>query len=621
MKIDRNILSDENKKKLEGINNPHVEKIVEEYVNLCKPAKVTVITDSDTDIKYVRELALTTGEEKKLSMEGHTIHYDGYYDQARDKSNTRVLLTGDMKLSKAINTIDRDEGLREIHEIMNGSMKGKEALVRFFCLGPLNSRFSISALQITDSTYVAHSEDLLYRSGYGQFKLLNGSDNFFCFVHSAGQLDERGNSKDIDKRRIYIDVVGNKVLSVNNQYAGNSIGLKKLALRLAIYIANNEDWLTEHMFIMGVQPEGKNRKTYFAGAFPSACGKTSTAMIPGQTIVGDDIAYIRIGDDGKSYAANIEDGIFGIIENINPIDDPVIYETLTTPRELIFSNILVHDDKTYWLEMGKETPAKGINHSGEWKIGKKDNEGNEIGLAHKNARYTVRMNDLENVDPKFNDPNGVPISAIIFGGRDSDTSVPVYQSFNWEHGIFVGASLESESTAATLGKQGVRNFSPMANLDFLVVPLGAYIDNHLKYGKDLKHVPLIFSTNYFLKGNDRFLNEKVDKKIWLLWMEGRVHNEYRAIETPIGYIPEYKDLQELFRQIFNRNYDFDAYIMQFTIRIKKFLDKINRIEKIYNDEESIPDVFLKTMTTLKQRLLDAQERFGKDLVEPEEFIN
>ncbi|MBK5134242.1 phosphoenolpyruvate carboxykinase (GTP), partial [Candidatus Bathyarchaeota archaeon] len=183
-----------------------------------------------------------------------------------------------------------------------------------------------------DSFYVAHSEDILYRKGYEEFRDLNGSKEFFHFIHSAGELI--GNppvTKNIEKRRIFVDLQESRVLSVNNQYAGNSLGLKKLALRLAINKANNEDWLTEHYFILGVRPKNKNRVTYFTGAFPSACGKTSTAMLPGQLIVGDDIAYLRAWDDGFAHAVNIEKGIFGIIKDVNAKNDPVIYEALTTP--------------------------------------------------------------------------------------------------------------------------------------------------------------------------------------------------------------------------------------------------------------------------------------------------
>lgn len=620
MNIDKSILDEKNLSKLEYLNNQYVMNIVEEFVNILKPEKVTVITDSKEDIDYIRELAIKNGEEKKLTIDGHTIHYDSYVDQARDKGNTKVLVTPEMHMSKVINTISREEGLNEVLEIMDGTMKGKEAVIRFFCLGPLNSRFSISALQITDSSYVAHSEDILYRSGYEQFKNLNGSADFFTFIHSAGELDERGNTKNIDKRRIYIDLKGDRVLTINNQYAGNSLGLKKLALRLAVYKANNENWLTEHMFIMGIKPEDKNRITYFSGAYPSACGKTSTAMIPGQTIIGDDIAYIKKGENGNAYAVNIEQGIFGIITDVNPEDDPYIYEVITTPRELIFSNILINNGNPFWLNMGKDLPSEGMNHfSDNWKLGDKDKDGKEVGHAHKNARYTVRISELSNADPNLNNPEGVKLEGVMYGGRDSDTSVPVYQSFDWDHGVFIGATIESETTAATLGKAGVRSFSPMSNLDFLVVPLGKYIENHFKFGDSLKNVPLVFSTNYFLKEDGEFLNHKVDKKVWILWAEGRVHGEYDAIKTPIGYIPKYDDLKELFKKTFDKDYKEEDYQKQFSIRIANFIEKMERMEKIYGDEKNIPNKFNKIIKDQKQKLIDFKEKHGKDIVRPDEL--
>jgi len=238
--------------KLNALNNPKVWDVVNQAIELMKPRDVMIFDDSQKDMDKVRQLAIERGEEKKLALEGHTIHYDSYYDQARDKPHTATLLPEGETLSRGLNVVERESGLKEIYGFMDGAMRGKTMIVRFFCLGPTNSRFSISALQITDSFYVAHSEDILYRTGYAQFKKLNGSGDFFTFIHSAGELDVRGNTKNIDKRRIYMDLKANKVFTVNNQYAGNSLGLKKLALRLAINKANNEGWLTEHMFLMGV---------------------------------------------------------------------------------------------------------------------------------------------------------------------------------------------------------------------------------------------------------------------------------------------------------------------------------------------------------------------------------
>jgi phosphoenolpyruvate carboxykinase (GTP) len=510
-----------------------------------------------------------------------------------------------MRMSKEINTIDRERGLSEMQHLLDGIMEGQECIVRFFTLGPLNSRFTLCALQLTDSAYVAHSEDILYRKGYEQFKKLKGSSDFFTFVHSAGKLDERKTTVEIDKRRIYIDLLGDTVYTVNNQYAGNSLGLKKLALRLAIYKANNEDWLTEHMLIMGVHPEGKNRVTYFTGAYPSACGKTSTAMIPGQSIVGDDIAYLKIDEKDDCRAVNIEQGIFGIITDVNPVDDPVIYEALTTPRELIFSNVLVADGEPYWLGMGlkdDEYPTEGLNHYGEWHKGIKDSKGNTVEVAHKNARYTIRLNELANVDPHYNDPEGVVIQGVLYGGRDSDTNVPISQALDWVHGVYMGATIESETTAATIGKAGVRSSSPMAIMDFMVVPFGKYLSNHIAFGSRIKRVPSVFSTNYFLKHEGRYTNEKVDKKVWLLWAEGRIHGEYEAIETPIGFIPHYEDLRTLFRQVFKKDYTEQQYVQQFSIRVTKYLEKLDRMEKLYRDGEGIPDSFWAVHQSIKKSL-------------------
>ncbi|GAG20962.1 unnamed protein product, partial [marine sediment metagenome] len=257
--------------------------------------------------------------------------------------------------------------------------------------------------------------------------------------------DERNCTVNVHGRRIYVDVLDGKVYSVNNQYAGNSLGLKKLALRLAIYKANHQDWLVEHMLIMGVHPPGKDRITYFTGAYPSACGKTSTAMIPGQTIVGDDISYLKMDEEGRCRAVNIESGVFGIIRDVNPVDDPVIYEVLTTPREMIFSNILITEGKPYWLGMGldgDEYPTEGSNHSGDWWKGKTDDSGSEIPLAHPNARYTISLSELENADPNIDNPDGVVVQGVFYGGRDSDTNVPVAESLSWEHGVYMGATIE-----------------------------------------------------------------------------------------------------------------------------------------------------------------------------------
>ena len=620
MSIDKNILDEKSLAKLKALDNKHVMEIVEKYAGLCKPGKVTVLTDSEEDIDYAREIALKNGEEKKMKTKGHTIHFDGYNDQGRDLINTRVMLPKGKKLSKSTETIGRDEGLKEIMALLDGIMKGREMLVCFFCLGPANSKFSIPALQLTDSAYVAHSETMLYRPGYEEFRKLNGSDKFFHFMHSAGELDGNGNSKNTDKRRIYMDLEEGRVFTINNQYAGNSVGLKKLALRLAISKASKEDWLCEHMFIMGVHPEGKNRTTYFTGAFPTACGKTSTAMIPGQTIIGDDIAYIKPSEDGRAYAVNVEQGIFGIIADVNQKDDPLIYDALTKEGEVIFSNVLVKGGIPYWFGMGKELPKEGFNFSGEWHEGKKDAKGSQILPAHPNARYTIRISELENADENIGNPDGVPVSGFIYGGRDSDTNPPVIESLNWQHGVFMGAVIESETVTGTTDKAGMKKHNPMSNIEFLTVPLGVYIENHLKFGDELGNPPKIFATNYFLREDGKFLNSKLDKKVWLLWMEGRIHDEYSAIKTPIGLIPKYGDLKELFKQVFGKDYPKEDYEKQFSIRIAKLLERLDRIKAIYKEEDNIPEVLYRHIEQQRERLIEAREKFGKDVIKPSEFI-
>ena len=601
--------------KLAALDSEKLAAFIADAVELCDPDAIRVCDDSAEDIAAIRQLAIDNGEERPLKTDGHTVHFDGPEDQGRDPHVTRYLLPEGVDLGKRLNSIGRDEGLAEVRAFFKGAMKGRTMLVRFFCLGPVNSPFSISCAQLTDSAYVAHSEDMLYRPGYEQFKRLGGSGDFFRFLHATGRVDERMTSVDVDKKRIYIDIVEDMVLSVNTQYAGNTVGLKKLALRLAIRRADREGWLAEHMFVMGVKGP-KGRKTYFTGAFPSACGKTSTAMIPGETIIGDDLAYLRVMD-GQARGVNVESGIFGIIQDVNADDDPVIYDVLNKPGEVIFGNVLVHEDNPYWLGMGRHLPTEGENFTGRWHTGKLDEKNEEIPPSHKNARYTVRLNDLTNLDENWDDPQGVAIGGIMYGGRDSDTSVPVQQSFGWEHGIVtMGASLESETTAATIGAEGVRKFDLMSIMQFVAIPLNKYIQNNLDFAKDLKAPPAIFGTNYFLKKDGKYLNGKLDKSVWAKWMELRVHGDVEAIEAPTGLLPEHEDLKKLFQQVLKKDYSEADYVEQFTIRIPENLDKLDRVERIYRDDvEDTPQAVFDAIAAQRDRLQKLQQAKG-DYVSP-----
>ncbi len=601
----------ESYRRLATLRNEKLHAFVDHFAGLCRPDSIFVGDDSPETVEYIRRKAVEKGEEKKLKLPGQTIHFDGPYDQARDKDRTKYLLPPEIKLGSRINFVDEEKGLAEMDGLLEGSMEGREMLLLFFCLGPVSSEFAIPCVQITDSFYVAHSETILYRAGYEYFKSIGNSRDFFRFIHGAGEL-EYNNSRNVDRRRIYIDVKEEMVLSVNTQYAGNTVGLKKLALRLAIRKAAREDWLAEHMLLMGVHgPQG--RVTYFSGAFPSACGKTSTAMCPGETIVGDDIAYLR-ERDGKCYAANVECGIFGIIKDVSEKDDPVIWEALTTPGEVIFSNVLVTEEGIpYWLGDGREVPAEGVNFVGPWKEGQEDDRGNPIPHSHKNARYTLSISRLKNRDKAADDPRGVKLGGVLFGGRDSDTCVPVERAFDWAHGVLTkGAALESETTAATLGREGVRKFNLMSNLDFLAIPLGKYIESYLAFGEKLEKAPVIFSVNYFLRGPDgKYLNAIEDKRVWLKWAELSVNGDVEAITTPTGYIPEYADLKRLFQEVLGKDYSEEDYVAQFTIRVAEGLAKIDRIEKIYREQvDDTPEILFEVFRDQRARLEAAREKYG-----------
>ncbi len=619
----KGVLTPSSVEALERLNREDVYEFLNEVVKLCEPQVLFVRTDSLEDAQYIRKRAVERGEEKWLKIEGHTVHFDGIKDQARDKENTRFLIPKGMSLGRGLNVIDRDEGLNEIQTLLKGSMKGKEAYVLFLGLGPVEGPFSIYAIQVTDSAYVAHSEDILYRPAYESF-VKERPATFFRFIHSAGELDERNNSKNVDLRRVYIDFQEETVYSVNTQYAGNTVGMKKLALRLAIRRADKEGWLAEHMFLMAVKDKD-NEKVYLTGAYPSACGKTSTCMVEGENIVGDDISYLKV-IDGKVRAVNVERGIFGIIKDVNPEDDPLIWKVLNTPGEVIFSNVLVVDGIPYWQGDGRKIPEKGENFSGDWFFGKKDEEGREIPFAHPNARYTIRLSELENCDLEaLEKKDGVEVNGIIYGGRDSDTWVPVFEAFSWQHGVItIGASLESETTAATLGKVGVRKFNPMANLDFVSIPVGKYISNYLEFGKKLDLVPKIFGVNYFQKDEKgNYLTGMHDKRVWLKWMAGRIKGYFDAFATPIGLFPYYEDLERLFKECLGKSYPKQDYERQFSLRVKNNLEKINRMIEIYSDPQlQVPQVVLDVFSSQKillEKMLECKGELVSPFVLQKEF--
>lgn len=603
-------LSEENLRKILELQNPVLNELIASAILKFQPKSVFISTGSEEDLHYIRARAIRNGEEKSLLMPGHTIHYDGYEDQGRDPANTKFCVSDTSALGSGLNAIEREAGIAEINDIMNGIMRGREMIVGFYSLGPLGTEFAIPCVQITDSFYVAHSEDLLYRGGYELFKAQQAQDGFFGFLHSAGTL-ANGVSSDFDLRRIFIDLEENFVYSANTQYAGNTVAAKKLAHRLAIRKAAQEGWLSEHLLLSGVSSCEGNRTTYISGAFPSWCGKTSTSML--YDIVGDDLAHLR-KKDGMVYAANVEHGMFGVIKDVNPVDDPYIYDLLVKPGEIIFSNVLDVNGRLYWQGMGEDVqiPITGHNHSGPWWKGKKDHQGKEIPISHDNARFTMRLAEIQN----FDGTQVVPLEGIIYGGRSAKRPVPVSQSYGWVHGVYYGASIESEPTAATVGKVDPKVIiNPMANKEFVSIPIGTYLANHIQFGKDLNKSPHIFYVNYFLRDDEgNFLNTKMDKKVWVRWIERRINQKMDAYATPTGWIPKYEDLAELFKRELSASYSREDYERQFMTRVKQLLEKLDIVEEFYRKETSaVPKEILDMIEIQREHLVEVEKKDGSDI--------
>ncbi len=595
--------------RLAAIKDASLLKWIAEMVGLARPSSVYVVTDSDEDVAYVARAALERGEELPTKYPKHTAHFDGPRDLARDRKNTRILVPGGEAIP-LLNTYERGAGVREIYELSRGIMEGREMFIAFYCFGPRGSDFTMYAVQLTDSAYVIHSENILYRNCYDEFVKRAPDLKYARFFHSSGERDANGWSKNVDRRRIYIDVEDGVVYSVNTQYAGNTVGLKKLMLRLCVRAGYRENWLCEHMFIAGVRGPG-DRITYFTGAFPAGCGKTATVLVS-DTVVGDDLAIIK-NVDGVARGVNPEVGMFGIIDGVNPVDDPEIYEILTSPEtEVIFSNVLLMDGGEVWWRGKVGEPGPGMNYAGRWWPGKRDESGQDVLPSHPNARFTTSIRYLKKLDPRIDDPSGVPIHGMIFGGRDPATLPPVLEAFDWEHGmIAIGASLESEKTAAILERVGEMDFNPFAILDFLSISPGKFLELHLRFGERLSVVPKVFGVNYFLRDEaGRFIAEKVDKRVWLKWMELRIHNDCRAIRTPVGYVPLYQDLVKLFDAHLGKEYPEERYVKEFSIRVDNFVAKIERIWGIYSGIPDTPPRLFEVLAEQKRRLENLRAAHG-----------
>lgn len=531
-------------------NNEAVLSWMNDMIAMCKPDKVTWIDGSEEQLETLREEAVKTGEMIRLNEEklpGCLYHRTAPNDVARVEDRTFICTPTKEEAGPINNWMAPDEMYAKLKALYDGAMKGREMYVIPYSMGPVGSPFSKIGIELTDSIYVVLNMAIMTRIGEKVMEQLGKGDDFVKCLHAKKDVNP-------DDRYIVQFPQDKTIWSINSAYGGNVLlGKKCFALRIASYLGKNEGWMAEHMLIVGIEnPQGETK--YICAAFPSACGKTNLAMlIPPEYLkekgykvwtVGDDIAWLRIGPDGRLYAINPEAGFFGVAPgtsvktNFNALE--------STKRNTIFTNVaLNNDDKTVWWEGLDENPP--VNAT-EWKGDKVNgpeyiaNGGN---LAHPNSRFTAPAKNCPCVSKEFENPQGVPVSAIVFGGRRAKCAPLVYQSRNWQHGTFVGATMASETTAAAAGAVGVVRRDPMAMKPFAGYNMADYWGHWLEMGKKLgDKAPKIFHVNWFRKDeNGKFLWPGFgDNMRVLLWILDRCENKVGARETAVGFVPETKDI-------------------------------------------------------------------------------
>ena len=531
--------------------NPNVNKWVDEMIALCKPDKVVWIDGSKAQLDGLRDEAVSTGEMIKLNEEklpGCLYHRTLPNDVARVEDRTFICSRKKEDAGPTNNWCDPKEMYAKLTPMYDGVMKGRTMYIIPYSMGPIGSPLAKVGVEVTDSIYVVLNMAIMTRMGADAFKNLGDeSDDFVRGLHSKADVDP-------EKRYIVQFPEDNTIWSINSAYGGNVLlGKKCFALRIASYQGKNEGWMAEHMLILGIQkPNGEIK--YVTAAFPSACGKTNLAMLippEGYTkrgykvwTVGDDIAWLKPGEDGRLYAINPENGFFGVAPGTNEKSN--FNALASTRKNTIFTNVAINnDDMTVWWEKLDKNPP--VNAT-EWK-GEKVNgpeyvaAGNK--LAHPNSRFTAPAENCPCISPEFNNPKGVPISAIIFGGRRAKTAPLVYQSFNWQHGTFVGSIMASETTAAATGAVGVVRRDPMAMLPFCGYHMGDYWAHWLEMGKVLgDKAPKIFNVNWFrTDDNGDFIWPGYGDNMRVLdWIIDRCEGTVDAVETPIGYEPKPEDI-------------------------------------------------------------------------------
>ena len=609
-----------NLSKLSLVKNESVLRKIANAIVLCDPDSVFINTASDEDRQFIRDLSIEKGEESKLPMEGHTIHYDLKDEQGRIIDRTFYIHNEGEEVNSLAKLKDRSDAFEDIQDKMTGIMRGKTMMIGFYLRGPVGAPASNPAVEISSSTYVLHSADILYRNVYSAFdQEVEKLGHFYTNIHSEGL----NRPEDLPNARVFMDRSHLTTYSFNCTYAGNTLLMKKGNHRFSVdrsVYEKREEQLAEHMFITGIEGPG-NRVTWMIGAAPSGCGKTTSAMA-GDQFVGDDLAQCWIAEDGSVRSINPEAGIFGIVEDVNWEGDPILMECLRNPgTEVIWSNVLIDENSVpQWVGNGEEPPPqKGKNFQGPWEQGKVDKNGKEIPMSHPNSRCTLSNKALGNYSEMNEASSGVETLIVTYSGRDSDTMPPVWVAKDSDRGVIIGASIVSAATATEVGATGVRR-QPWANAPFIPGSLGDYMEAQFQFFGSKKIAadkrPILAGLNYFLTHEARggtskkLVGEKRDVKAWMAWLERRAHGEVEAIDTPIGYLPKYEDLKELFKAKIDKDYPEDLYIKQFSLYLDNIIARIDLQIEAYGKEKNIPQKLFDIYKEQRQELVALKDKYG-----------